>query len=520
MQNGWDGRVDRPFAEVNARAIPGSHKYIATAGPHHGDALGSIVLIDTRIEDDGAMSQLTRVTPDVRFPESEGGTEAYGTAWPLSEDYYLCNYYDGIYLVDAFGNRELVFETGNSFRPLDPIPLRAREMPPIIPTQTYQGERLTPDAPNATIYINNVYNTDEQGRLPDGVEIKYMRIVQIFPKTISHPIINEPRIGYASEVLARMPLGIVPVEDDGSVYCQAPIGKEIYFQLLDENRMAVQSMRSGTYVHPGEQMSCVGCHESKWESPQITLNPKALQRPPSELMPEVTEGAVPFNWHILVKPVLEEHCGSCHNQGGQWPDMSYQSLRDYAFYWPLRNDSYTNGEISASGSRATPGRFGAHESRLYKEGYLNSSHYDVNLTAEKLHRIVLWLDLNSNELGACANAEAQRLGEVVWPELDVDPDNPTGVERRSATIKSQKRPNVSFTKFEVDIMSKNVFITFPTEGAYQISISSISGKTFGAYRTLGSKEISFPSNSFQCGVYIINVCLEKQNCRKKLIMLR
>ena len=44
--------------------------------------------------------------------------------------------------------------------------------------------------------------------------------------------------------IGRMPLGVVPVEPDGSVYCEAPVGKAIYFQLLDEKGMAVHSMRS------------------------------------------------------------------------------------------------------------------------------------------------------------------------------------------------------------------------------------------------------------------------------------
>ena len=58
-----------------------------------------------------------------------------------------------------------------------------------------------------------------------------------------------------SVVPCRWVLGTVPVEDDGSVYCEAPVGKAVYFQLLDEKGMAVHSMRSATYVHPGEHLS-------------------------------------------------------------------------------------------------------------------------------------------------------------------------------------------------------------------------------------------------------------------------
>ncbi|MCP4455687.1 MAG: hypothetical protein GY809_29860, partial [Planctomycetes bacterium] len=62
---------NRAIAELAIRAIPGSPKMIAVAGPHHGQAYGSLVLIDLRTPDDNAMSQVRRITPEVPFPESE-----------------------------------------------------------------------------------------------------------------------------------------------------------------------------------------------------------------------------------------------------------------------------------------------------------------------------------------------------------------------------------------------------------------------------------------------------------------
>ena len=91
-------RQSRPDMELDVRAIPESRKYVATAAPHHGQAFGSLVLIDPRTPDDDGMSPVRRITPDVGFPESQGGAEAYGQAWPLSEDYYLCIYDAGMAL--------------------------------------------------------------------------------------------------------------------------------------------------------------------------------------------------------------------------------------------------------------------------------------------------------------------------------------------------------------------------------------------------------------------------------------
>ena len=85
-------RGSRPDMELDCRAIPGSHKFVATAAPHHGQAYGSLVLIDPHVPTTTRMGPVRRITPEVGFPESQGGAQVYGTAWPLSEDYYLCVY--------------------------------------------------------------------------------------------------------------------------------------------------------------------------------------------------------------------------------------------------------------------------------------------------------------------------------------------------------------------------------------------------------------------------------------------
>ena len=59
-----------PCGTWEARPVPGSTKVMAIAGPHHGMSAGSVVLIDTLKGVDGT-APLTRLTPEVRFPESE-----------------------------------------------------------------------------------------------------------------------------------------------------------------------------------------------------------------------------------------------------------------------------------------------------------------------------------------------------------------------------------------------------------------------------------------------------------------
>ena len=423
-----------PFTEMGIRAIPGSCRYVLTAVPHHGEAFGSLVLLDLGTPDDGAMLQLERITPYAKFPEVETparryDTQQYGTAWPLSEDFYLCVYYEHMYLLDRFGNQEFVVSPRETpgkpypfFRAMDPIPFRARPTPPVIPTMTNQGEDADPKAMKARISIMNVYESDLP--FPEGTRIRWLRVLQSVLKP-NHEM-DKPRIGYGDENCPRIPLGVVPVEADGSVHFWAPVEKELIFQALDKHFMAVQSMKSVAFVHPGEHLSCVGCHEHKWRTPPPMEARLAMQRAPSTLEPEV--GPIePVNFHRLVKPLFEAKCVACHREKGQGPqDMGYAALEPYAFYWAGGFAGHWC-DPEHNGARTIPGRFGARHSRLGKQ--LLTEPHRGRVTDAEFRRIVLWLDANSPELGAFHSEEAQRRGERVWPKLDVDPSNPMGLEQ-------------------------------------------------------------------------------------------
>ncbi len=429
-------RETRPWMEMSIRAIPGSHKFVATAAAHHGNAFGSLVMIDLRRQDDGMMSQLTRLTPDVPLPEAEKHLKpiedcmVYGTAWPLSEDDYLCAYdrhtkNHGIYWIDRFGNKELLYRDP-SIPSMSPIPLRPRPKPPVIPSRTVQTaadvEKADSIDPQETITVLNVYNSDFQW--PEGAKVMKLRIIQVLPKTTPPP--NEPRIGTADQTNARAVLGTVPVEADGSAHFEAPPGKMIYFQALDERGMAIQSMRSGTYVHPGEQLSCVGCHEPKGRTvTPSAVTPLALRRPPSAIEADV-DGSNPFNYVRLVQPVLDRNCAGCHSrekaldltgviEGKNGWTRSYNNLAEkYGFYFHVRNGSINTG--NHGGSRTIAGQFGARAAGLLK--FMDEQHYGVKLSHEDFHRLTLWLDCNSEFYGSYENTVAQAQGQVVQPTLD------------------------------------------------------------------------------------------------------
>ena len=434
-------REARPWMEMSIRAIPGSHRFVAVAAPHHGEDYGSLVLIDVRPPDDRASAQLRRVTPEAPWPESEAAPgvahakghhepagEVYGTPWPLSEDFFLCVYDPGqrnygIYLVDTFGNRELLYRDP-ALACLDPIPLRARPRPPILPTATLQakadraaGDPTPADLGEGTVAVLNVYDSDAPW--PAGTKIKELRVVNLFPK--DNPFQDDPNIGLASQSLARGVLGTVPVEADGSVHFRMPTGVPVYFQLLDERGLAVQTMRSDTYLHPGERMVCAGCHENKHRPKEAagSVAPLALRRAPSVLQPEA-QGSYPLTFARLVQPVLDARCLGCHDRHAQAPSLHGDRLGKYgwseAFQTLSRRGwgrSGGNGVALTEPQYSIPGAEGARVARLYQ--ILARGHHRVKLTAAELRRITLWLDCNSNFYGAYTDPERQAHGEIIKP---------------------------------------------------------------------------------------------------------
>lgn len=429
---GHDIRIGTPLVEMGIRAIPNSTRYVFTGAPHHGEVYGSIGLLDISVPDDGHMSQVKRFTPDEPFPETELPMRRhykYGTPWPLSEDFMLCNEWENLVLLDRFGNKELLAEHAllpcaqdERLRIIDPIPLRARATPPNIPPRTARPGDA--DHRPATIAVMNVYDSDLP--FPLDVKIKWLRVTQNILKE-NHQI-GLPMIGYERENTPRIPLGIVPVEADGSVYFEAPVAKELIFQVLDENFRAVQSMRSVAFAHPGEQLSCQGCHEKTRQAPQLSRAPLAMQRAPSKLQPELGH-IEPISYYRQIKPIFEKSCVPCHTKEKKGPlDMSHAALRDDAFWFSGAMGLGMTSEYSGihGGSRTIPGRFGARNCKL-GNALTNEVHLK-SVSAEDRHAVYLWLDSNSPRLSAYENEAAQLRGELVWPALDVDPRNPLGTE--------------------------------------------------------------------------------------------
>ena len=305
-----------PCRICQARPIPGSHKIVATTAGHHTIHAGSLILIDRTIAEDG-LEAITRLTPEAKLsrvgrrfagqfrqPLSAERGPVPGRVLPrsvprLDGPVPRHNAY-GIYLVDTLGGRELIYRDPE-ISCFEPLPVRPRPMPPALPSLVADQQTQ----PTGVFYLQDVYRST-QG-IPRGT-IRRLRVNELIPQPTQ-------RVPYSSavrfEVLKRV-LGTVPVDESGSVAFEAPAGVPLQFQALDQDGLAVMTMRTFTHLQPGEQAGCVGCHEPRTSSPAMRPSPPAGQavlklEPPAG--PHYPGG---LSFAKTVQPVLDRYCIDCH----------------------------------------------------------------------------------------------------------------------------------------------------------------------------------------------------------------
>ncbi|MDR2849641.1 MAG: hypothetical protein LBW77_03750, partial [Verrucomicrobiota bacterium] len=315
-----------------------------------------------------------------------------------------------MYYLDLHGNEVLVHaEAPGCF---DPMPLRPRAAPPVLPTRRTFGH------PNATgrFYVQNVYiGTHMQGVEPGTV--KYLRVVESPEKRnwSARGWFGQgeqaPGMNWHNFENKRV-LGTVPVEDDGSAYFEVPANTFVFFQALDENGMMVQSMRSGAYVQPGEAYGCVGCHENRvGDIPPATAVPKAMKRPADTLQGWYGPPRL-FSFQKEVQPVFDRHCVTCHDTGKEaGAKLNLSGDRD-AVICASYVDLWSQGAITCVGggpAEIQPAySWGSHPSKLIKK--VRAGHAKVRLSAEELDRLVTWVDLNAPYYPVYECAYPQNLG--------------------------------------------------------------------------------------------------------------
>jgi hypothetical protein len=403
----------KPHAIFEARAIPNSRKIIFTASAHHSNTGGSLVLLDPNRGSDGE-GPMTRLTPEVPFPEVEAWPKTYFVnPLPLSEEHYLVAWSDrplertgppaeaadiGIYLFDAFGNLNLIYRDPE-ISCMYPLPVRRRSVPPVL------SSPVDWDGPEeARMLVLDVYQGLES--ISRGT-IRSLRIVGVPAK--NHPVMNAPVLGVTQDDPGKFVMGTVPVEADGSAHFRVPSGVSFFLQVLDTEGMAVQTMRSATYLQPGQQYTCVGCHEPRNTAP-ANVTPLAASREPSKITPGV-EGSWPLDFDMLVQPVMEQHCVRCHKPGteGAAFDLTAGHLHQSLIYYGQPSLA-TRVMTRYRQGRSTAGECVARTSPLVK--LLKGGHYEVQLADDDWQRLYTWLDTYGQRLGSFSEDQENRLRDL------------------------------------------------------------------------------------------------------------
>jgi hypothetical protein len=256
-----------------------------------------------------------------------------------------------------------------------------------------------------------------------------------------------PGISIVQEEAVKRILGTAPVAADGSVYFEVPAGRSLFFQLLDEHGRCLQTMRSFTGVMPGEVRGCVGCHEQHSAAPPMAYG-QALRQRPAPLEPPPW-GTQTISYERFAQPVLDRHCGSCHQGNGEARNVLDLTFRPG---YDLFNEPYLT-LVGGAGwgnpvSKTTPG-YGiagaiavetydpstrdpgaystipplqslSYTSRLIDLA-MSGKHYKVNVTGDDLQRLIAWVDLNCPYRG---DEEVRAVPDPDFPGIDLLPVRP------------------------------------------------------------------------------------------------
>lgn len=419
-----DGTVQREFYGSNsywpnstfyARPAPGSATrfFGIVSGHHDTQRMGELVLFDTalgRHEADGVIQRIPgrgkKVEPLIRDRLVADSWPKFLHPWPLSDKYVIVAAQTsqgqewGIYLADVFDNMTLIKKTPGQAL-IEPIPLKARTRPPVIPSKVKLG------ATDALVHISDIYIGPGLKGVPKGT-VKQLRL---FTYQYSYRGMGGQidMVGFDGPWDVRIILGTVPVAADGSANFRVPANMPIAMQPLDADGRAIQLMRSWVTAMPGEIVSCSGCHEQ--QNTASTLRPPlALAKPPAEITPWYGP-ARGFSFTNEVQPVLDRYCIACHDGREGRPDFRGGSFAHAGGKDPTYNDpnlfstSYLalkrfvrNATIESDMHILMPGEFHVDTTALAQ--MLEAGHHGVKLNREAWDRLNSWIDLNTTARGS------------------------------------------------------------------------------------------------------------------------
>jgi hypothetical protein len=408
----YGNNTPAPGGTIDARQIPGTERVLAILGSCHDRPWGALAILDRGYGVDGrtpvvrtwpaAAADLVRDpgTANGAWDQFGGAHPKYEDPFPLSAKYFLVSRETGngeqmgIYLLDIFGNETLVHvEDPGCY---DPKPVASRRAPQVMPA------RRNFENKDGAFYVYDVYDGTHMAGVKRGA-VKFLRVIESGEKrnwTVpawNGQGVERPAMNWHDFSNKRI-LGTVPVEADGSAYFAVPSDRFIYFQLLDDKGMMIQSMRSGTVAQSGERTGCIGCHENRLSAPPPATSrmPLALQRPPSPLAGWRGPARF-FNYLTEMQPVWDRNCIQCHDLGKEGAKKIVLAGDKNAAF----NMSYTalwqSGQLHVVGAGPAETQqaysWGSHASPLVQT--ILKGHHDVKMSDEDFDRMVTWVDLNA-----------------------------------------------------------------------------------------------------------------------------
>jgi len=414
-----------PHQFLEASAIPGTHKVVCTAQGHHSYNTGTTVVLDTNIDENGEHA-IKHITPETPYSETKGWPEPhYSHPYALSENLFLISRANhrvhkqgqlppaanrGIYLVDAFGGRDKIYEDPE-VASFSPIPIKPRKRPPVLPSMLPENAE-----PYGVVALQNAYlvrkENDPNGIIKPGM-IKALRInaLGVQPRA--------SRVSCTMTVANDLPkkvLGTVPVSEDGSAVFKVPANVSLQVQILDKNGMAILTEKSLFYMQPGERRSCVGCHEPVGTTPPMKTVAKMSRMKPVDITPSAGpqyRGGMSFA--RTVQPVLDRYCIKCHGlektekkvnlmyvKTGRYPTslMEIVSRGDHR----IGDKGFSTGKYKGTDvtyNISHPRHFFAWSNSVAQKLANGDKHHKklIDIDRESYMRIIEWLDLNGQCFG-------------------------------------------------------------------------------------------------------------------------
>ncbi|MBR4834582.1 MAG: hypothetical protein IKU86_09695 [Thermoguttaceae bacterium] len=399
------------------KPVPDSNKIVCTYSPGHGttEHYGPIALIDPSYGPD-----------DPRGLEIVSRNNNHSDPWVFDETKIMTASRTKITLLDERGRETTLYQLpqeliDQGFYVGEPRPLAPRDREPIAPDAT------DPSKAEGTIALLNVYIGRKMGNVEPGT-IKELLIYETLPKPIHYTGGTEMMSIYGTFTIERL-LGRVPVSEDGSAYFRVPANRPIFFLAMDAEGRCVKRMHSFTSVMPGENLSCVGCHEDRVEtaaSDEKNRLMEMMKKPPVEIEP--IEG-VPdvFSFTRDIQPILDKHCLECHN-----PDREEGGFNISGHWSPIYTIGYAHmswrqlfgDNRNRAKSNFDPYEIGSGSSRLLK--LIDEKHYGVDMPEAERKIIKYWIDAGANYTGTYAAEASGGVGyymrnlpvrnEKDWPE--------------------------------------------------------------------------------------------------------